>query len=188
MTDVVLSYAHPDHFNGLINDDGKFAFPNAMIHMHRAEFDFWEDNDADFSKSRNSEKSLRLLRREIKTFFSRIESKLRLFDHGEQLFDFLQPILTPGHTPGHCIFTIISDSEKFIHISDIFHDDIVLFDKPEWGTIFDTNFELAVSTRENVLKKFAASEERLFGYHLPWPGFGYIHKDNYRYSWVSESV
>ncbi|MBB6127264.1 MBL fold metallo-hydrolase [Mucilaginibacter lappiensis] len=186
LTDIVLSHAHPDHFNGLMSDSGQLVFPNAKIHMHQKEFDFWQDDDADFSKSKNSRASLQSLQQEVKFFFSQISGKLQLFHTDEPLFDFLQPILTPGHTPGHCMFTITSGNEKFVHMADIFHDEIVLFAKPEWGTIFDIDFDLAVRTRQRILEKFALSKQRVFGYHLPWPGFGYIEKHNDVYTWMIE--
>jgi glyoxylase-like metal-dependent hydrolase (beta-lactamase superfamily II) len=186
LTDIILSHAHPDHFNGLIGDSGQLIFPNAKIHMHQKEFDFWMDDHADFSKSKSSTASLRSLQQEIQFFFSHIGGKLQLFSVDEPLFDFLQPTLTPGHTPGHCMFTISSATEKFVHMADIFHDEIVLFAKPGWGTIFDIDFDLAARTREKILKEFAASKQRVFGYHLPWPGFGHIEKNNDGYTWVPE--
>lgn len=186
LTDIVLTHAHPDHFNGLIRNSGQLAFPNAKIHLHQKEFDFWQDNHADFSKSKSSVASLRSLQQEVQFFFSQISGRLQLFNTDEPLFDFLQPLLTPGHTPGHCMFTITSGTEKFIHMADIFHDEIVLFAKPEWGTIFDIDFDLAARTRQTILEEFAASKQRVFGYHLPWPGFGYIEKHNDVFKWVAE--
>jgi glyoxylase-like metal-dependent hydrolase (beta-lactamase superfamily II) len=186
LTDIVLTHAHPDHFNGLIGNNGQLAFPNAKIHMHQKEFDFWQNDHADFSGSKSPATSLRSLQQEIRFFFSQIGGKLQLFNTDEPLFDFLQPMLTPGHTPGHCMFTIISGNEKFVHMADIFHDEIVLFAKPQWGTVFDIDFDLATNTRLRVLEEFAASKQPVFGYHLPWPGFGYIEKHNEGFTWVVE--
>lgn len=186
LTDIILTHAHPDHFNGLIGNSGQLVFPNARIHMHQKEFDFWQDDNADFSKSKGTMPSLRSLQQEIQFFFSQISEKLQLFNTDEPLFDFLQPILTPGHTPGHCMFTISSGTEKFVHMADIFHDEIVLFAKPEWGTVFDIDFDLAARTRQTILEEFAASKQRVFGYHLPWPGFGHIEKNNDGFTWVAE--
>ncbi|MGN8069512.1 MBL fold metallo-hydrolase [Mucilaginibacter sp. SG564] len=186
LTDIILTHAHPDHFSGLISHSGQLVFPNAKIHLHQKEFDFWQDDHADFSKSKSLLSSLQSLQQEIQFFFTQISGKLQLFNTDEPLFDFLQPILTPGHTPGHCMFTIISGNEKFIHMADIFHDEIVLFAKPEWGTVFDIDFDLAARTRQSILKEFATSKQRVFGYHLPWPGFGHIEKHNDAFTWVVE--
>ncbi|WP_166089082.1 MBL fold metallo-hydrolase [Mucilaginibacter inviolabilis] len=186
ITDIILTHAHPDHFNGLISNSGQLIFPNVKIHMHQKEFDFWQDDHADFSKSKSLLSSLQSLQQEIQFFFTQISGKLQLFNTDEPIFDFLQPILTPGHTPGHCMFTITSGNEKFIHMADIFHDEIVLFAKPEWGTVFDIDFDLAARTRHRVLEEFAASRQKVFGYHLPWPGFGHIEKDNDGFTWVAE--
>lgn len=70
--------------------------------------------------------------------------------------------------------------------ADIFHDEIMLFNWPEWGTVFDIDFDLAALTRQKVLEHFAGSGQRVFGYHLPWPGFGYIEKEKRSFRWISE--
>jgi glyoxylase-like metal-dependent hydrolase (beta-lactamase superfamily II) len=185
ITDIVLTHAHPDHTNGLIDEKNHLVFPKAKIHISKKEFEFWQ-GEADFSKSKNTIESLLALQKEIQFFFSIVENQLQFFTGKDLLFECLQPIPTPGHTPGHCIFTITSDNEKFTHLADIFHDEIMLFTQPEWGTIFDIDFELAGFIRRKVLEDFARSGQRVFGYHLPWPGFGHIYKEKGSFKWDSK--
>lgn len=185
ITDVVLTHAHPDHINGLIDNKNNLVFPKAKIHISKDEFEFWQ-GEADFSMSKSTIESLLSLQKEIQFFFSLVQGQLQFFTGKDLLLECLQPIPMPGHTPGHCMFAISSKNEKFIHLADIFHDEIMLFSKPEWGTIFDIDFDLAAVTRRQVLEDFASSGERVFGYHLPWPGFGYIQKREESFSWISE--
>lgn len=185
ITDIVLTHAHPDHTNGLIDYKNDLVFPKAKIHISKKEFEFWQ-GEADFSRSKNTVESLLSLQKEIQFFFSIVHDQLQFFTGKDLLFECLQPIPAPGHTPGHCIFTITSGNEKFTHLADIFHDEIMLFTQPEWGTIFDVDFELAGFTRRKVLEDFASSGQQVFGYHLPWPGFGYIYKEKEAFKWDSK--
>ncbi|SEW52188.1 MBL fold metallo-hydrolase [Chitinophaga arvensicola] len=183
VTDIVLSHAHPDHINGLTEDNQQLVFPNAKIHLSEKEFEYWQ-NEADFSKSKHPAAELAILQKEIQFFFASVAAKLQLFDETAPLFDCLQPIAAPGHTPGHCLFSIHSGNEKLVHLADIFHDEIVLFARPEWGTVFDIDFELAACTRRKILEDYAASGQRVLGYHLPLPGLGYIVKEHDLFRWV----
>lgn len=187
LTDIVLSHAHPDHINGLIDRNNNLVFPKATIHIHEQELVFWRNEQADFTKSKNNLETLIALQNDIREVLSLIDHKLKPFKNNEPLFDFLQPILTPGHTPGHCMFAVSTGKEVFIHLSDVFHDDFVLFEQPGWGTVFDIDFETAARTRQALLEEYSKSKQKIFGYHLPWPGFGYISISNSVYKWNPDS-
>jgi hypothetical protein len=46
ITHVVLTHLHPDHANGLVDDDQRAIFANAELVVHETEFDFWmREND-----------------------------------------------------------------------------------------------------------------------------------------------
>ena len=38
---IVLTHLHPDHANGLVDDDGKPHYPNAEIVVNETEIEFW---------------------------------------------------------------------------------------------------------------------------------------------------
>jgi len=185
ITDIILSHAHPDHINGLIDDKNKSVFSKAKIHISKQEYEFWTSK-ADFSRSKNTVEALHSLQAKIQYFFTIIKPQLYFFTEGDLLLDCLQPILMPGHTAGHCIFVIKSAQQEIIHLSDIFHEEVMLFAKPEWGTIFDIDFDLAATNRQDILAQFANSNKLVFGYHLPWPGFGYIEKCNKSFKWIAQ--
>ncbi|MBV8252398.1 MAG: MBL fold metallo-hydrolase [Chitinophaga sp.] len=184
VTDIILTHAHPDHINGLIDEAGLFVFPNAEIHLQEAEYNFWQSVSPDFSKSKNLPKVLKQLHQDIRQVLAAIGPKLRLFNTSDPMFPFLRPILAPGHTPGHCMFAVTAGSETFIHMADICHDAEILFSRPEWGTIFDVDFDLAAQTRRRILGELADSQQLVFAYHLQWPGFGRIVRIGNEFKWV----
>ena len=46
---VILTHAHADHVGGLLNCDGRPAFPHAHYHIAEAEWEFWT-GDPDLSR------------------------------------------------------------------------------------------------------------------------------------------
>jgi glyoxylase-like metal-dependent hydrolase (beta-lactamase superfamily II) len=186
VTDIVLTHAHPDHINGLTDALNRPVFPHAQVHVSKTEFDFWMSVAPDFSNSKNSKMTLSAMQRQAMDFFTVCHDRLHFFSGEDKLFGFLQPLHAPGHTPGHYMFAITSGNETFIHSADIFHEEVILFAQPDWGTIFDTDFALAAATRKKVLEQFAHTRQRVFAYHLPWPGLGHVRKINDTYSWIPE--
>jgi glyoxylase-like metal-dependent hydrolase (beta-lactamase superfamily II) len=142
----------------------------------------------DFSKSKLDEGDLKAMQQRIRNKFAQIGSALQLFSPGTQLFECINPILAAGHTPGHCMFEISSQERSLLHLCDIAHDEALLFAKPEWGTIFDTDFEMAAQTRHKVLERLANSKQPVFGYHLPWPGFGQVTRRHGGFRWMPARV
>ena len=56
---------------------------------------------------------------------------------------------------------------------------------PDWGSIFDSDTEIAVKTRINFLDDFADGSTLVIGTHFPTPTAGYLVADagNYRFVW-----
>lgn len=185
ITDILISHMHSDHTGGLFNKAGNAVFPNARIHVSQQEYDGWMSDTPDLSKSRKLDAgTLQSMQRRIRNSFAQMGSALQCFSPGTPLFECITPILAAGHTPGHCMFEISRHGQSFLHICDIAHDEALLFAKPEWGTIFDTDFDMAAQTRRKVLSMLAQSRQPVFGYHLPWPGFGHVGRREQGFRWM----
>ncbi len=182
VTDVVITHLHVDHIGGLIDLNGNLVFKNATYYLAQKEHDFWMSKEPDFSQSKNkasNEDSILLARNTI----SAIKHQLKLYNFGDSFFDCIKTALAEGHTPGHAVLTIFSDNKSLKHIVDTVHTTL-LISHPEWGTEWDIDFQKGVSTRERILEEQFMSKGLTMSCHLPWPGLGYIAKNENRYLWI----
>lgn len=188
ITDIVLTHAHSDHIGGVISKEGALSFPNAEVYMTRAEHDFWTADKVDLSQSKLSDKewfidfSLGIIERVKQA----LGNRLHLVKSDAALFGFLQLIPAPGHTPGHVAIQIASAGEVLFHLGDVVHTHVILFEHPEWGFEADADFVQGVATRQQLLNSLSDSRQRIFSFHLPWPGLGHVRRKDRSYEWVSE--
>ena len=186
VTQAFLSHAHADHLNGFVAGN-KPVFPNAALHCLEAEVNFWRSPEPDFSKSRRAKGPLPNMIRDARAKFDVLQSNLQLHKSRVSLLDntiTLEP--APGHTDGHAAFRIRSGSESLFHLMDIAHHHTLMFTNPAWGIAFDHDPEQAIATRQKLFAQLAASNERTYGFHLPWPGIGRIRPRGNGYAWTPE--
>ena len=184
ITDIVFTHAHVDHMGGLLTANDELIFPRASYHLAKKEYEFWMSGRPDFSHSKGDESSARFNIAFAKSTLSRIRHRTALFDYGQELFSCLLPEPGEGHTPGHTLFTISSQGKSLMHIADTFHTPF-LVTRPDWGSQWDTDFDMAIQTRKRIIKASAAKGTLLMSCHLPWPGLGYIDKIGADYYWNS---
>lgn len=186
ITDIVITHAHLDHIAGLLDANGKSIYPNATIYMTRIEHDFWMSENHDFSKSKMKDSPMvATMIQYIQNIIKTLQPQIKLVEDKDILLDCIEVEIAPGHTPGHIVSTIFSNDEKLVAMADIVHASSILFANPQWGTSFDADFELGIKTRMSVLKKLNTSKALVFGYHLPYPGIGYLKElAGDSYEWV----
>ena len=187
ITDVVLTHAHIDHLGGLTDADVNLVFPNATVHISESEYAFWTESTPDFSRSRASDSKAESMIKQAKKTLSVVEKQLRFFRSGDTLFGCMEMEIASGHTPGHTVTRIYSGDKELIHLADISHTHTLLLAHPEWGNSFDHDFHEANKTRRKMLARVAAKKQRVFSYHFPWPGIGFIRKRKAGFEWVPQS-
>jgi glyoxylase-like metal-dependent hydrolase (beta-lactamase superfamily II) len=186
VTQAFLSHAHADHLNGFVAGN-KPIFPNAALHCLRAEVDFWRAPEPDFSRSKRAKGPLPNMIRDAREKFDVLQPNLQL--HGGKvalLNDAITLEPAPGHTNGHAVFRIRSGKESLVHIVDVAHHHTLMFTNPAWGIAFDHESDQAIATRKKLFAELAATNQRAYGFHLPWPGIGRIIPRGQGYAWEGE--
>src|SRR5205807_894521 len=89
--------------------------------------------------------------------------------------------VTPGHTPG-ATSVIVDDSA--ILVADVWHSAMQIA-RPDWTLRFDSDPELAVTTRRRVIELAAANDWLVGVPHTPLGGLGHVRKDGGELRWVA---
>jgi glyoxylase-like metal-dependent hydrolase (beta-lactamase superfamily II) len=187
VTAAFLSHAHIDHIAGFVLNDA-IAFPNAEFYCTQEELDFWFTKEPDFSKSKRDKGELPGLTRDNRKRFDILKPNTKTLKHGSSVWGGdITLELAPGHTAGHAIFRIQSKGESLLHIMDLAHHHLLMFENVNWTIAFDHDPELAVVTRKKVYAQALSEKTRLYGFHLPWPAIGHLGpKSADSYVWIPE--
>lgn len=175
---IVVSHLHGDHFGGLLDADRKPAFPGAKLFLHRREHEFWSQSspkgvDANTLKG-------------VQTYLNAFEGQWQLVSGGDKLFNGVELIDAPGHTPGHFVLMISSGQEQVMHWVDAVHHHAISAAHPEWVIGWDVDPQQGIATRKKILDRAAAERARIFGSHMPFPGLGAVRPAGSGYEFLIE--
>jgi glyoxylase-like metal-dependent hydrolase (beta-lactamase superfamily II) len=181
VTDIFISHAHGDHIGGLITPAGALAFPNAAIHMSAPEWKWLSSLTEDQAKN--------MAIQHVSAFVSTIKPKVVPFEPGAVLLPgIVRAVELKGHTPGHSGYLIGSGKDSVLAFGDAMHSSVISVEKPAWHVAFDGDQEVAAATRVTLVNDSAASGQRLYSEHFPFPGIGKIVKTNSGARWQPESL
>jgi glyoxylase-like metal-dependent hydrolase (beta-lactamase superfamily II) len=181
VTDIFISHVHGDHIGGLITPAGALAFPNAAIHMSAPEWKWLS------SLSEDQAKNMAIQR--VSAFVSTIKPKVVPFEPGAVLLPgIVKAVELKGHTPGHSGYLIGSGKDSVLAFGDAMHSYVISVAKPEWHVAFDSDQQLGAATRVTLVNDSAASGQRLYSEHFPFPGIGKIVKTDSGARWQPESL
>ncbi len=168
VTDIFISHAHGDHVGGLVAD-GKLNFPNATIRLSNPEW--------------------RALSRDAKQdgLVTAITPNVEAFEPGAELIPgVVKAVEIKGHTPGHSGYLIGSGANTLLYVGDAMHHYVISVQKPEWTISFDGDSKTATASRVALLDELAASGQRVYSVHFPFPGLGKMEKKGDTVVWVAE--
>jgi len=180
ITDVLLTHAHDDHMGGLVHQ-GKIAFPNATVHLSKADLDFF------LNRSNSASANYAM------SYFDQAETalapclaagKIATFSGTTEVLPGVTATIHPGHTPGSTFYTLLSHGQSLVFIGDIVHVASVQAPDPDITITYDVNPSLAATVRRTAFAEFARNRALLAVPHLSFPGVGHVEAVGGGYHWV----
>ncbi len=158
VTVVVITHMHGDHIGGLSGEDGEATFKNARYVTGQAEFDAWSKQDND-----NFENKV-----------APLAEKMEFIKDGGSVASGITAMAAFGHTPGHMIYMLDSGGKQLMIAADTANHYVWSLAYPEWEVKFDMDKAAAAATRKQVFGMLAADKVPFIGYHMPFPGIGFV--------------
>lgn len=182
---VLITHAHPDHLCGLLDAQGREAFPNATVWLARADADYWLDPATETRADTPAmyRPLFKMARDAVAPY--RAAGRLHLFAQGERLPAGVSGLDSHGHTPGHTSFLFEAGAgQQLLVWGDIVHYHAVQFARPDASFEADLDRGQAIASRRALMARTADAGWWLAGAHLPFPGLGHIRRDDDAFAWV----
>jgi len=178
---VILTHAHPDHIGGVVDSEGKPAFPNARYVMMKKEWDFWLSNP-DMSTLKLSDPIKALLLGFPQKNLPPIQDQLDLIEQETEIVPGIHTIDAPGHTPGNIAVSISSADEQLLVIADVIFHPIHL-EQVDWYAAVDLDPAQTIIARRKLFQRATADKALVHAFHFPCPGLGYIVQKGVAWQW-----
>jgi glyoxylase-like metal-dependent hydrolase (beta-lactamase superfamily II) len=163
---VLFTHLHWDHTGwNTQEEDGSLTltFPNARHVVQRKEFDYWTGPG---DKPGNGPDFDRVLAPIIAA------DRLELVSGEYAATREVVAVPTPGHTPGHVSFAIISGDDRAYILGDAAHKPVQL-SEPDWYPGFDLDPVESTRSRHMILDRAEQEGALLAGGHFAFPSMGF---------------
>lgn len=165
---VVLTHMHGDHIGGLMGADGTTpTFANARYVTGATEHNHWAG-----AANEGFDKNVKPL-----------NDKITFLDNNGSVTSGITGMDAFGHSPGHMVYQVESDGQRLMITADTANHYVWSLQKPDWEVRFDADKAAAAAARKQVFGMIAADKIPFIGYHMPFPGIGYVEAkdDGFRY-------
>ncbi|OYW49498.1 MAG: MBL fold metallo-hydrolase, partial [Rhodobacterales bacterium 12-65-15] len=112
-----------------------------------------------------------------------LNDKMSFLDDGGSPMSGITAMAAFGHTPGHMVYQVESEGQRLMITADTANHYVWSLQKPDWEVVFDSDKAGAAAARRAVFGQIAADRIPFIGYHMPFPGLGYVEAqdDGFRY-------
>ena len=165
---VVITHMHGDHIGGLMGADGTTpTYANARYVTGSVEHNHWSG-----AANEGFDKNVKPL-----------NDKFTFLDDGGSVTGGITAMAAFGHSPGHMAYQVESDGQRLMITADTANHYVWSLQKPDWEVRFDMDKAAAAATRKAVFGQIASDRIPFIGYHMPFPGVGYVEAmgDGFRY-------
>lgn len=153
---VVLTHMHGDHIGGL--GGAKPTFANARYVTGAVEHNDW-------SKAGNEGFEANVVP---------LNDRFTFLDDGGTVVSGITAMAAPGHTAGHFAYRLESGGQEMMVLGDTTNHYVWSLANPDWEVRFDQDKAQAAATRRKLLGMLAAEKIPFAGYHMPFPGIGFV--------------
>lgn len=168
---VVLTHMHGDHIGGTMLEDGTPTYPNARYVTGRVEYDAWAAQDNDRFKAK----------------VAPFADNMTFLEPGQDVVSGLTAMNAFGHSPGHMNYMVESDGTQLYLGADFANHYVWSLGYPDWEVKFDMDKAAAAAKRREILDMLSADKVAFVGYHMPWPGVGYVETRDDGFAYVPHS-
>ncbi len=157
---ILITHAHLNHISGLLDNEGKVAFPNADLYISKEDSDYWLDQKGMYERHKARAKRVPPLFDPYKAI-----NKFKTFEANATLPYGIKSIAAHGHTMGHTVYTLSGGGKEIWFVGDIIHFTGIQFDHPYLSPTHDTHPEDATKARHKLFKNAAEKKVVLAASH-----------------------
>lgn len=176
---VVITHGHPDHIGGLTKG-GVPVFPKARYVFAAAEFDFWR-------RGENVREARKFNRELFVKICEPLADRATFIKPGDEVAPGIRAIDAAGHSPGMMAYHVESEGKRLLIWADTCTHYVMSVQRPEWPVEVDDDKQMAAATRKRILDMVATDKLFVAGFHMPFPGVGYVEQSPAGYRWVPVS-